>query len=106
MGSCNGGRQVLQEVQHFPHDFDGIIAIAPPVNLAKVFMKFAWGYLALHDNAGKPLIGVHELKILTDGAVAECDIDDGLEDSVIGDPLHCAFDPSELSCETHNAGEC
>ncbi len=106
MGSSNGGRQALQEAQHFPLDFDGIIAIAPPVNLATVFMKFAWGYLALHDDRGTPLLGMHELKLLTDAAVAKCDMDDGVKDGVIGDPLHCAFDPEELSCGAHNAGEC
>src|SRR5205085_2210562 len=98
LGGSQGGRQALQEAQHFPWDFDGIVAVAPPVDLSSVYMSGAWGYQVLNDPAGKPLLGQGELKLLTDAALAQCDLDDGVRDRVIGDPLHCRFDPTQFTC--------
>jgi hypothetical protein len=105
-GGSTGGRQGLQEAQRFPWDFDGIVAIAPPVDLSTIYMTFAWGIRTLHDQDGKPLLGKEELKLLTDAVVAKCDMDDGVKDGVIGDPLHCAFDPAELTCNVKKKSGC
>ena len=106
IGTSTGGRQALQEAQRFPQDFDGIVAIAPPVDLSTIYMTFAWGMRVLHDETGKPLLGREELKMLTDAAVARCDMDDGVRDGIIGDPLHCRFDPAELACEPGQSSGC
>jgi hypothetical protein len=105
-GCSTGGRQALQEAQRFPRDFDGIIAGAPPVDLSSVYMTLAWGIRAVHDAAGKPLLGASELKLLTDAAVARCDPDDGTRDGIIADPLHCRFDPASLACGGNNQTAC
>jgi Tannase and feruloyl esterase len=106
MGCSTGGRQALQEAQRFPWDFDGIIAGAPPVNLSTVYMTFAWGILATHDKRGKPLLGKVDLKLVTDAAIAQCDLDDGVKDGTIGDPRHCRFDPAELTCKANQTTAC
>lgn len=106
MGCSTGGRQGLQEAQRFPWDFDGIVAGAPPVNLATLYMTFVWGIRATHDESGKPVLGAKDLKLLTDAAVAKCDLDDGLKDGIIGDPLHCNFDPAELTCGAGHQDPC
>jgi Tannase and feruloyl esterase len=106
IGGSTGGRQALQEAQRFPWDFDGIVAIAPPVDLSTIYMTFAWGARVSHDKDGKPLLGKEDLKLLTDAAVAKCDMDDGVKDGVIGDPLHCAFDPAELICKGQQTSGC
>ena len=106
LGCSTGGRQALQEAQRFPWDFDGIIAGSPPVNLSKIYMTFAWGMQATRDAAGKLLLRERELKLLTDAAVAKCDLDDGARDGVIGDPLSCDFDPSVLACKAGGTRHC
>jgi len=106
LGQSTGGRQALQEAQRFPWDFDGVVAINPPPDLSAVYMTFAWGRQALHDTRGEPLLNNAELKLLTDSAVAKCDLSDGVKDGIIGDPLHCSFDPSELACKPHQVEGC
>ena len=106
MGCSTGGRQALQEAQHFPWDFDGLVAGAPPVDLSMLYMTFVWGIRATHNAAGKALLGSDELKRLTAAAVAKCDLDDGVKDGIIGDPLHCRFEPSELACKAGQTHDC
>jgi len=38
--------------------------------------------------------------------MANCDMDDGVKDGVIGDPLHCKFDPAELLCKAGKKTNC
>lgn len=106
LGGSTGGRQALQEAQRFPLDFKGIVAIAPPVDLSYVYMSFAWGFQALHDKDGNPLLGGEELKLVTEAALAKCDMDDGVRDGVISDPLHCSFDPESLICKVTSESRC
>lgn len=105
-GCSTGGRQALQEAQRFPWDFDGIIAGAPPVDLASLYVAFAWEFQATRDHRGRVLVGESEGKLLTDAAMAKCDLDDGVKDGIISDPLHCAFDPSELACKSGQTRDC
>lgn len=106
MGCSTGGRQALQEAQRFPSDFNGIVAGGPPVKLSTVYLTFGWGIRATHTNSGKPLLSNDELKLLADAATAKCDLDDGVKDGVIGDPLHCPFDPAELACVSGRSKRC
>jgi Tannase and feruloyl esterase len=101
-GCSSGGQEALSEAQRFPWDFDGIIAGAPSPTFSGPMMYYLW--------SGRTLSGVvHQvdLKLLHDKVVAKCDMDDGVKDGVIGDPLHCNYDPAELSCKGgYRAGEC
>ena len=101
-GCSSGGQQALSEAERFPWDFDGIISGAPSPTFSGPMMYYLW--------SGRVLSGVvHEvdLKLVHDRAVARCDMDDGVKDGVIGDPLHCKFDPSELACKSaYKKGEC
>lgn len=106
IGGSNGGRQALQEAQRFPGDFDGIVSLAPATDISTIFLTFAWGSRFTHDADGKALLGSAELRLLTDAAVAKCDLDDGVKDNVIGDPLHCSFDPSQLKCRVGQTSGC
>jgi feruloyl esterase len=105
IGGSNGGREALQQAQRFPWNFDGIVALAPAIDISTVEMIAAWGFHVTHDTDGKPLLGSEDLKLVTEAAVAKCDLDDGVKDDVIGNPLHCLFDPSQLACQAdHTAG--
>jgi feruloyl esterase len=105
-GCSTGGRQALQEAQRFPWDFDGIIAGAPPIRLADLYVTFAWGQRVTHDAAGKPLLTMADLKLLTDGALAKCDLDDGVRDGIISSPFSCPFKASDLACKPGQSTGC
>jgi Tannase and feruloyl esterase len=105
-GCSTGGRQALQEAQRFPWDFDGIIAGAPPIRLADLYVTFAWGQRATHDATGKPLLSIADLKLLTDGALARCDLDDGIRDGIISDPFTCRFRAADLACGKGQTAGC
>lgn len=106
MGCSTGGRQALQEAQRFPWDFDGIVAGAPPVNWSTLYMTYAWNIRVTHGAGGKPLLSKADLKLVTDAAIAKCDLDDGLRDGIISDPRHCGFDPAELICRANRTSGC
>jgi len=105
-GCSTGGREALQEAQRFPWDFDGIIAGAPPIRLADLYVTFAWGQRATHDASGKPLLSLSDLKLLTNGALARCDMDDGVRDGVISSPFTCPFKASDLACRSGQTSAC
>lgn len=105
-GCSTGGRQALQAAQRFPWDFDGIIAGAPPIRLADLYVTFAWGQRVTRDTAGTPLLGIDDLKLLTQGALARCDSDDGLRDGIISSPFDCPFRASDLACTSEKTRDC
>jgi len=105
-GCSTGGRQALQEAQRFPWDFDGIIAGAPPIRLADLYVTFAWGQRVTHDSAGRPRLTIADLKLLTDGALARCDMDDGVRDGVISSPFQCPFRAADLACKPGQTRGC
>jgi feruloyl esterase len=55
---------------------------------------------------GKPILTRADLERVHDAVVAKCDMDDGVKDGVIGDPLHCKFDPAELLCKPGQTTGC
>ena len=101
-GCSSGGQQAFSEAQRFPWDFDGIIAGAPSPTFSGPMMYYLWAGRAL---AGK--VTQRDLKLVHEHALAKCDMDDGVKDGVIGDPVHCRFDPAELRCKAdYKEGEC
>jgi len=105
-GCSTGGREALQEAQRFPWDFDGIIAGDPPIRLADLYVTFAWGQRVGRDASGKPLLNIDDLKLLTEGALKRCDMDDGLKDGIISWPFECPFRPADLACNVGHTSKC
>jgi len=98
MGCSTGGRQGLIEAQRFPWDFDGIVVGAPAMNLTSLYMQFVWNARAVQSESKNSLLNQDDLKLVNDAVLALCDMDDGVYDGVVGDPLQCKFDLSKLAC--------
>lgn len=105
-GCSTGGRQALVEAQRFPWDFDGIVAGAPWINDTDSTMRVVWNDRVLSRKDGKPLLGRADLQLVHDAALAKCDMDDGVKDGVIGNPLACNFDPEGLVCKPGKTSGC
>jgi hypothetical protein len=71
-----------------------------------VYTNLAWASRAIHDSKGNTLLRSYDLQLLKKAAIAKCDLDDGVKDGVIGNPLNCSFDPSELLCKRDKAQDC
>ena len=105
-GCSTGGRMAMVEAERFPYDFDGIVAGAPPINKAGNVLALAWNALAPLDKNGKQILTAAAVKLVADAAVAQCDMDDGVKDGVIGNPFGCKFDPSALQCKSAASSGC
>ncbi len=106
IGCSTGGRQGLQEAQRFPWDFDGIVAGAPPIDLSLLYLTWAWEMQNASDRSGKSIFTSDDLKLVSGAAISQCDSSDGVRDGIIGDPLHCRFDPARLLCRSAETSAC
>ncbi|KAF7621102.1 hypothetical protein AFLA_011416 [Aspergillus flavus NRRL3357] len=92
-GCSGGGRQGLQMAQKYPDLFDGILAVAPALNLQRFIPAGFWSSQVMNEINVYPL--PCEVEAFTKAAVEACDRLDGVEDGIISDPDRChvrAFD--------------
>jgi len=91
VGSSTGGRQGLMEAQRYPADYDGIYSGCPAINWASMVPSTLWPQVVMHD--AKYFVSKEKLEAVTAAAIAACDREDGVSDSVIDDPSRCVWDP-------------
>lgn len=103
-GCSTGGRQGLTEALMYPNDYDGVIAGAPAAQMVTPHNVFAYASNTRPD--GSPILTERAMNLLADAVLAACDMDDGLKDSVLGNPDACAFEPTALRCNGTNTGAC
>ena len=75
-GCSTGGRQGLMEAQHYPADYDGIIAGAPVNARVHQMIWELWVAQAVHKDDAS-YIPPAKYKTINDAALAKCDADDG-----------------------------
>jgi feruloyl esterase len=104
--SCStGGRQGLMEAHRYPNDYDGISSMAPANPMVALLVSSLWtGHATLKDAASA--IAPPKFTVVHKAAVAACDADDGVKDSVIAAPHRCAFDPAVLQCKGQESPDC
>jgi len=106
-GCSTGGHQGFAEIQHYPQDFDGVIAGAPGHNRVRLNAAFLWRFLANHRPGDEtPILPASKLPLVTKAVVAACDGYDGVTDGVIDDPRTCRFDPNALECKAGDGPGC
>ena len=105
-GCSTGGRQAMVEAERFPWDFDGIIAGAPPLNFTANSLAQLWASLAATNAAGKAILTPAAVQRVHRAVLAQCDLDDGVRDGIVGDPAACHFDPGRLLCAPGRSRDC
>jgi hypothetical protein len=105
-GCSTGGRQAMVEAERFPWDFDGIIAGAPPLNFTANSLAQLWAALAATNAAGKAVLTPTAVRLVHQAVLAQCDLDDGVRDGIVGNPQACDFDPGRLLCKTGRSKDC
>ena len=87
-GCSNGGRGALNAAAKYGNEFDGVIAVAPTVNLTGQIV--AWtAASALTMPSAAQFAQIHS------AAVSKCDALDGLKDGIIARWQNCSFDPGK-----------
>jgi pimeloyl-ACP methyl ester carboxylesterase len=119
VGCSGGGRQAMVFSQRFPEQFDGILAMAPAMRVAKeATVAAAWDTQALQAIAPKNAQGETVLsQALTNADLAlvrkqilqTCDAQDGVVDGLVSNPASCRMSAPTLACkagESPDAGTC
>lgn len=103
-GCSTGGREGLMEAQHYPGDFDGIIAGDPAFagRLGAIANTWDAKYLLKPDNT--PVMSDATLQVLHQAVIAACDGIDGVKDGIIMDPRACKFDVKTVRCQDGGEG--
>ena len=101
-GCSNGGRAAMLEAVRFPDDYDGIIAGAPAFTFQEMI---PWMIGAHRAQTANPLTP-DALKVLDDASREACDLLDGVEDGVVGEPLQCEMDLAALQCQDGQTENC
>ncbi len=110
-GCSTGGHQAYANMQHYPDDFDGVIAGAPGNNRTRLNVEFLHRFLSnrAHNTNGPVILTGAKAALITQAAVAACDAIDGVTDGVIDDPRQCdasRFDIGALQCSGADGANC
>ncbi len=116
VGCSGGGRQGMMFSQRFPEYFDGILAMAPAMRVAKgATIAAAWDTITMNAIAppgadGKPVLSAAlsngDLQVLRNGILTACDTHDGAADGLVSNPAACSFDPAVLQCSGAKGDDC
>lgn len=101
-GCSGGGREGLMEVSRYPGDYDGVIAGSPAMNYGDIMTRLIWSKKTLAETR----LLRFKLSALRKSILQTCDVLDGVEDGVLGNPLQCSFDPALLECQGSGAFSC
>jgi hypothetical protein len=93
-GCSTGGRQGLWFAQFHPRLFDGILACAPAIRYNDQILGLMYPLINIQDHGTYPR--QCELITISQVALDECDLKDGVKDGMISAPEHCSLDPFSL----------
>lgn len=102
-GNSTGGRQAMMEVQKYPADYDGVVALCPagnPMNAVQLTwysLKLSRAFTDVGNNAAK-------ISMLAGEVNKQCDGLDGLKDNVIQNPKACQVNLAPLQCRPGQSG--
>lgn len=93
-GGSTGGRQGLNLAQNNPGDFDGIVALFPAINWSRFITAELYPQLVFQrDLGGTPLTAAQQ-DLVSNAAIAACDVVGGQHLGYIPDPGACTYDPT------------
>jgi len=98
IGCSRGGGQAMMEAQRYPDDFDGIVSGAPAFNWPAIAAEFVQNTQAVYPSKmTDPVIFREHLHLLQDAVLKQCDMIDGVRDSILQNPSKCNFDFNSLT---------
>ena len=101
-GCSSGGKQGLKEAQRFPDDYDGIVAIAPANNWARMLSAG----MAISQTTTQAPLTREAIALIAKAVLDACDALDGVKDGVLENPRACRFDVATLACKAGADNTC
>lgn len=93
-GGSTGGRQGLNLAQNHPEDFDGIVALFPAINWSRFITAELYPQIVFQRDLGGTPLTAEQQDLLSNAAIAACDVVGGQHLGYIPDPSSCTYDPS------------
>jgi hypothetical protein len=104
-GCSDGGREALMEAQHYPSDYDGILAGAP-ANYWTGLLSLAVVDTQAITETPASFIPPAKIPTISAAVLAACDKLDGVADGILNDPRQCHFDPASIECKAEDNDRC
>lgn len=110
-GGCSGGGGMSQAaVQHYPHDYDGVLMGGMPVGeptdpLKRKQFEHA---IMVQESLREPgsWVSPEKREFAAKKVMEACDATDGAVDGVVWDSRLCSFDFNTLACDSEDGKEC
>ncbi|HKR17550.1 tannase/feruloyl esterase family alpha/beta hydrolase [Rhizorhapis sp.] len=94
-GGSTGGRQGLKHAQRFPEDFDGILVAYPAINWTKFITGELYPQVVIQRDLGGKYMSPGQLTMVSNAAIAACDVVGGKHLGFIIDATTCRYDPTK-----------
>jgi feruloyl esterase len=94
-GGSNGGRQALMLAQRYPTDVDGIISGLPAINWMKFVTSDLYPQIVIQRDLGGKYMTAVQLDLVSNAAIAACDVVGERHLGFILDPRTCHYDPTK-----------
>ena len=96
IGQSTGGREALVGAQRYPNDYDGVVATSPAIHFASIMFRFNDVSTAVGRPGG--YLPPKKIAAFAAAAMAQCDMNDGVADGIVGNYLGCEVDRAALRC--------
>jgi feruloyl esterase len=99
-GGSNGGRMGLVAIQHYPFDYDGVLALEPAISQEGFAANLGPEMLSHIFASSENWMDSAQIALYEKGELAACDALDGLKDGILANPMACNYDGSDLQCKS------
>ncbi len=93
-GGSTGGRQGLNLAQNHPEDFDGMVALYPAIHWTRFITAELYPQIVYQRDLGGQPLSTAQLDLVSNAAIAACDLVGGAHLGYILDPAGCTYDPT------------
>ena len=94
-GGSTGGRQALKQAQRYPEDFDGILVAYPAINWTRFITGEVYPQVVIQRDLGGKYMSPGQLTMVSNTAIAACDVVGGKHLGFIIDAPSCHYDPTK-----------
>lgn len=98
MGGSNGGRAGLVAIQHYPTDYDGVLAFLPAISQEGFAANLGPQLLQHVFSSPENWLNAAQIALFEKGELAACDALDGLKDGILSNAAACRYDARDLLC--------
>jgi hypothetical protein len=94
-GTSGGGREGLKQAQSYPEDYDGILISCPAINWTRFITAELYPQLVIQRDLHGRYISNEQLDMVSNAAIAACDVHGGRHLGFILEPGACTYDPTK-----------